>query len=208
MSIVAPVTAAGAACIPVLAGLATGDVVPQQVLLGVGLALIAIVLLSALGAPRTPEVSAGGVSRLRKVLMHQLLQPGLAEGLLSGVGFAGFYVCLGRTAAEAGLWPLLGARLASVVVLGLFALLTARQVLPRAGVRMSVAVVGALDIAATLLYLAATWHGLLTVVAVLTSLYPAATVALARIVEKERCNRMQLSGVGVAFVGVVLIALG
>ena len=67
---------------------------------------------------------------------------------------------------------------------------------------------GAFDFAAIALYLAATGAGLLAVVAVVTSLYPASTVLLARVVQHERLHRDQFVGIALAVVAVVLIALG
>jgi drug/metabolite transporter (DMT)-like permease len=71
-----------------------------------------------------------------------------------------------------------------------------------------IATAGVLDVAANLLYLLASREGLLSLVAVLTSLYPAATVLLARFVLHERLDRIQLVGLGLAAGGVTLIALG
>jgi drug/metabolite transporter (DMT)-like permease len=67
---------------------------------------------------------------------------------------------------------------------------------------------GLLDVAANLLYLLATREGLLSLVAVLTSLYPASTVVLARFVLNERLVPTQLAGLALAAAGVVMIALG
>jgi drug/metabolite transporter (DMT)-like permease len=128
--------------------------------------------------------------------------------LLSGVGFAGFFIGLERTTHDAGLWPLFAARLASVAVLGTVALLGGRAILPTRGARAGVGLVGFLDAGAGALYLLATRHGLLSVVAVLSSLYPATTVALARVFQGERSHPVHRIGLLAAAAGVSLIARG
>ena len=207
MGVVAPLTAAGAASVPVAFGLLTGEDVSRTVVTGLVLALVAIVLLSSTGGSALPSMSATGFRRLRKVAVHRALQPGVAEALLSGLGFAGFFICMGKASSHAGLWPLFTARLASVALLAAVATAKGGCTLPATGARLSVVLAGVLDIAAATLYLVATRHGALSVVAVLASLYPAATVSLARVVEGERYHRLQLSGMVAACGGVALIML-
>jgi drug/metabolite transporter (DMT)-like permease len=208
MGVVASITAAGAASLPAVAEFAGGGRTSPSVLLGAVLALVAIVVLST---PNTQDAEASapqqGQLALRAV-RRWLAQPGLTEALLSGVGFAGFFVALERTTRDAGLRPLFGARLASVAVLGAVALLHARTILPARGARAGVGVVGLLDACAGALYLLATRHGLLSVVAVLSSLYPGATVLLARVFQGERSHPVHRIGLLVAAAGVSLIARG
>ena len=71
-----------------------------------------------------------------------------------------------------------------------------------------VAGAGTLDISANVLYLAATNAGLLSIVAVLSSLYPAATVVLARVVLGERLHRVQVVGLALAAAGIAAMATG
>lgn len=146
-------------------------------------------------------VPGGGRARVRR--------PGLAEALGSGVGFAGFYILTARTGADAGLWPMVGARGASFVMFTVAALVTgAATVLPPSGARRTVLLAGVLDAAAAGLFLVATRTGSLAVVSVLSSMYPGVTVLLARAITKERCSRLQLVGLGVAATAVGLIAVG
>jgi drug/metabolite transporter (DMT)-like permease len=128
--------------------------------------------------------------------------------VLSGVGVGLFYVFLARSHAQAGMWPLADARLASVIVVSVFALVSGRSVTPRAGSWTPILFAGVLDIAANAFYLLATRHGLLALVAVLASLYPASTVLLARVLLKERLGPLQLTGVACALVAIALIAAG
>jgi drug/metabolite transporter (DMT)-like permease len=190
MSVVAPITGLLAAAVPVAAGLLEGDRPSLPVAIGMVLALGAIVLVSAEG---------GGTLRpsdLRAV----------SFALGAGLGFGLFFIALSHTADGAGMWPLLGARLASVGMLGSLALFGRIERAVPADVRRTTAAAGALDVAANLLYLLAVRQGLLSVVAILTSLYPVSTVVLARVVLKERFANVQRVGMALAVVAVVLLA--
>jgi uncharacterized membrane protein len=137
----------------------------------------------------------------------RLSQPGVPEAAGAGLGFGGFYLLLGQTGGSAGLWPLLSARSASVLFFSVAALVSRERLLPQQGDRRAVVIAGVLDAAAAALFLAATRHGLLSVVAVLASLYPAATIALARVFDKERCARHQWAGMGLAGLAVGVLAV-
>lgn len=196
MAVVAPTTAVGAATIPVLAGLLFGDRPAPLALGGVVIALVAIVLVSA-----TPDTTAADSGPRRR------LAPGLPEAIGAGLGFALFFICLANTSGDADLWPLLAARV-SVAVAGIAALATQNTIRPAEGALPRIALVGILDMAANLLYVLASRRGLLSIVAVLVSLYPASTVLLARLVLHERLSGGQLAGLLAAASGVALIALG
>ncbi|HVE46201.1 MAG TPA: DMT family transporter [Acidimicrobiales bacterium] len=211
MSVTAPITGAVAAAIPVLYGLVTGERPAVLALVGVVVALGAIVVLSATPPASARDLPAEGplppeseASRRQGLLS----QPGVAAALMSGVGFGAFFIFLGRTGDGAGLWPIFAAKLSAVALLGSVALATGRTVKPAPSARSSVAVVGLLDMAANVLFLLATRRGLLSLVALVTSLYPAVTVLLARAVLKERLTRVQVLSVATAGGGVALIALG
>jgi drug/metabolite transporter (DMT)-like permease len=116
-------------------------------------------------------------------------------------------VALDRAGGDAGIWPLVGARVASV---SLFASLGAARLTAAAPPRAALAAAvgcGLLDAAANVLYVLALSHGLLSVVSVLTALYPAGTVLLARYVLGERLTGLQRTGLAVAGVAAVLIAV-
>jgi drug/metabolite transporter (DMT)-like permease len=193
MSVVAPITAVGAAILPVIYGLATGERPTVIALGGVVLALLAVVLVSRVEGDE--PAAAGGRSSL-------LL------AALGGIGFGVVFICLARTGSNVGLWPLVGTRAASVGVLATGALVTRRPLRPPRPVMPTVVAAGALDMSANVLYVLAAKQGLLSLVAVLSSLYPASTVVLARVVLKERIGRLQLGGLALAGAGVVLIATG
>ena len=192
MAVVAPTTAVGAAAIPLVVGLLRGERPPALALIGVVVAIAAIVLVSSADAPDAGEATPGW-------------PPGLKEAIGSGLGFALFFVCLANAGDDAGLWPLLAARVSiGVAVAG--ALLTRASLRPAPGSLPLIGVTGVLDMGANLLYLLATRYGLLSLVAVLVSLYPASTVVLARVVLHERLAARQIVGLLAAGAGVALIA--
>jgi drug/metabolite transporter (DMT)-like permease len=190
MSVVAPVTATCAAGVPVLAGLAQGERPGALALVGVAIALLATALVSRGESPAT----AGA-------------RPALAGALAAGVAFGAFFVLLDRTAAAAGLWPLLTARTASVGLIVVAALSTRRTLRPTPQALPATLGAGVLDMTANVLYLLAVQRGLLSLVAVLASLYPVSTVLLARTLLGERLRGIQGAGVAFALAAVVLITL-
>jgi len=192
MSIVAPTTGVIAAVVPVLAGLVLGERPAVLSLIGVFLALIAVTLVSA-----SPD-HAG----------ERHGYSGIREAIGAGVGFGAFFILLSLAGDDSGLWPLIGTRTASLGSVTLIALVMSRDLRPRPGSVHLIAWAGILDVAANLLFLSATRVGLLSLVAVLTSMYPGATVILARFVLHERLHRLQLVGLGFSAVGVALIAGG
>lgn len=193
MSVVAPITAVGAAVLPVGWGLATGERLSFVVVVGVLLSLAAVVLIAR------DDDEDDEPARTRAAV-------GWAVG--AGVGFGALFVLLAQTNDDAGWWPLVGARTAAIVVVGGGALMTRQALVPQRDAVPHVAASGALDITANVLYLLAVRRGLLSLVAVLSSLYPAGTVVLARAVLGERLLRAQVVGLGLALGGVVLIATG
>lgn len=194
MTVVAPLTAVMAAVVPVVAGVALGERPSPLALAGVVLAVAAVVLVGA------EEGRLPGVRMLRG--------PGVAGALLAGSGFGLLFVLLSRSAEDSGFWPLAGARAASLLLLGVVALLAGRSVLARGASPLLVVGSGVGDMAANLLFVLASRIGLLSVVGVLLALYPAGTVLLAVLVLRERLHPVQLAGLGVATAGVVLIAVG
>lgn len=193
MSIVAPIAATGVA-VPVIVGVAGGDRPGGLQLAGLVAATIGVVLASR-------EGDASGVSAARR-----RMSVGLA--LVAALGFGSFFVGLRISARTDVLWALLAARATGCACLLLLAV--GRRVrLTGLGVSLPLLViVGLLDLSANATYAVATRHGLLSVVAVASSLYPLATVALARLVLKERVRRVQEFGIAVAVLGVVLLAAG
>ena len=190
MAVIAPVTAVCAVAVPVVIALALGERPGLQAGAGMGLALVAIVLVSQQAG------EGGGAIDSRR---------GVGLAVASGLAIGLFFLALARTNAEAGLWPLLAARIVSV---GFFLALTTmrgrslRLPLPVFAVA---AAGGIVDMIANLLYLLASRLGPLTLVVTLTSLYPASTVLLARVVLGERVSPRQWAGVACALAAIVAI---
>jgi len=194
MSVVAPITALGAAVLPVGFGLISGERPAAWALVGAALAMGAIYLVSQ---PVDPE-SRDTNGRLRG--------RGLPEAIGAGFGFGVFFILLAETASGSGLVPLVSARIASVTALSLLTVSLGRRLwLQGEELRLAIAA-GIFDAGANALFLAAARTGLLTLVAVLSALYPASTIILARVVLGERIGRMQQLGLAAGVAGVVLIA--
>jgi drug/metabolite transporter (DMT)-like permease len=210
MSVVAPITAVVGAALPVLFGLATGERPGAAALIGIVIGLSAVVVIT-----RTPEPAAAriGANRTDSSTSSTVrpADPRAKQAVIcafgAGIGFGLFFVLLARAPLGSGLWPLLGMRAAAVVALGV--LVTVRRLPVGIPERMGLGLVGLgiVNTLADLLYLLATRHGLLSLVAVITSMYPAVTVALAALVLRERITGRQLVGLAFAAASVALIAL-
>jgi drug/metabolite transporter (DMT)-like permease len=200
MSVVAPITGLLSAALPVLAGLGRGERPEPVALVGIAIALLAIVLVSREAAGAGAD---GGSSRGRS---SQQQARALALAVGAGISFGLFFVIIDGASESAGIWPLVAARVASVGLFGSLALagLTAARVPRTAGV--AALGCGVLDAAANVLYVLALSHGLLSIVSVLTALYPASTVLLARYLLGERMSPVQRAGLAFAGCAALLIA--
>ena len=199
MSVVAPLSAVGAAVIPVAVGLLTGERPGVLVLAGVLAALPGIWLVSV--GENAPGDHDPGASR-------SAADSGVMDGVLAGIGFSGTFIGLGRLHDDPGLWPLVGSQATSAVtVLALAAALGVR-VLPVSRTAWRAWPGGPLGSLALVLFRAATGAGLLTVAVVLTSLYPAMTILLAVLLLRERISRVQGAGLALCAVCVALVAAG
>jgi drug/metabolite transporter (DMT)-like permease len=198
MSVVAPTTAVCAVAIPVAVSIILGERPGAVTMVGIGIALIAIALVSqsATPAPATPDHKP-----------HRA--PALMLAMASGVAIGVFFLALARTSRGAGVWPLLAARGASAILFAGLAFVTGHGALrmPRAVLPLAIGG-GMLDMAANGLYLLATRRGALSIIVTLASLYPASTVVLARIVLHERLTWIQIGGVAACLLAIVLIVGG
>lgn len=199
MGVVAPVSGLGAAGIPVIVGVLSGERPPLLVWAGILAALPAIWMVSR--EPDGPdEPGAPGAA--------SDTSSGLLDGVLAGAGFGVMFSALAQIPDEAGLFPLaINQATAGVAILCVALLLRAPWRISRTAVRYG-AGAGILAAAATGLFQAATQTGYLTVAGVITSLYPAATVLLAVLVLRERIHRAQAIGLALCAAAITLVALG
>jgi drug/metabolite transporter (DMT)-like permease len=204
MGVVSPITAVLAAVVPVTFAIARGDRPAPLAVIGIACALVAVVLVSAATPRPSAEESDAPLARIEKP--HRF-SPGIPEALGAGVAFGFLFIGLAQTRSEAGFVPMLAMRVTSLTLLFAGALVMRKPLQITRGTFRTVAVSGALDMCANVLYILASHAGALSVVAVITSLYPAGTVALAALVLHERLVRVQWAGVAIAFVGVACIAL-
>jgi drug/metabolite transporter (DMT)-like permease len=197
MSVVAPVSAVGAALVPVLVGAATGERPTLLVWVGVVAALPGIWLVSS-----TPEdpMQAGEP--------RESVAAGLVDGILAGLGFGVLFAALGQVPDGAGWWPLTFSQAVSVVAVALLAVALRADWRPRGRTVRLAALCGPLGATATGTFLLATQHGYLTVAGVLASLYPASTVLLAAFVLKEHVHRAQGVGLLLCGLAVACVAAG
>jgi drug/metabolite transporter (DMT)-like permease len=194
MGVVAPLSSTGAV-IPVVVGIAGGDRPTTLQGAGLGLALAGVALAAREASEEARE--SGPVSR------------GAGLALLSAAGFGCFFVAMHEASGPDVLWAVTVNRALSVSLLAAVLLLVIRPKLELRGRDIrTLAVVGTLDIAANGLFALAATKGLVSIVAVLSSLYPVVTVVLARLVLGERLHRVQRLGAAVALLGVALISSG
>jgi len=192
MSVVAPITAVCATALPVLAGLAFGERPPLQAFAGIGIAIAAIVLISQ--AHDAPVIARTTLSLRGSVL----------TALASGVCISAFLILMDR-AKSGGLWPLFVSRLVATALLSALAAVTRSPQLPPRDIRRTAAWCGVFDAGGTIGYVLALRNGTLGITATLISLYPAATLVLARFVLGEHLRRRQILGLACALAAVVLI---
>jgi drug/metabolite transporter (DMT)-like permease len=188
MGIVAPVSAVLATAIPVIFSV-FGEGLPRPLqLVGFGLALISIWLLSR------PEKLGGSPA-------------GLGMALLAGLGFGGLFTALDQISEAAIFWPIAAGRLAACAAMILFALGTQQSLIPQLPPFGLLLLLGVLDIGGNLFFLLAVQTGRLDVAAVLASLYPGVTALLAWWIAKEHLAALQVFGLALAILSIVLITL-
>jgi drug/metabolite transporter (DMT)-like permease len=190
MSIVAPISATGSA-IPVVVGVATGDTLTLLIGLGLALTMAGVVLAS-----REKHEAQRVASRSSIVL-----------ALLAALGFGSFFVLYDSASDDSLLWAMLCIRGIAVPLVGGL-ILRHRPAAPGPRDLGILAIAGLLDLTATGLYALANREGALSIVGVVGSLYPIATVLLARVILGERIRPVQQAGVVLAFAGVGLISAG
>jgi len=189
MGVVAPVTGLLAAVLPVVVGFARQGLPGTEVLVGIGTAFVAVILVSRTQDP------AGRPS-------------GLRYALVAGCGLGLFNIAVAAFPEHRVAWPLMTIKLATLVVIALVALGGRRSWrLPRAVVPAALAT-AVLDLAGNAFYILATQAGRIDIAATLSSLYPVTTVILAVVLLREHVSRSHLAGIACAALAIILIAGG
>lgn len=192
MAVVAPISATAAA-IPVTVGIATGE--RPSALQGVGVAVALAGVVLAAREPADREASGRTAA-------------GVGLALLAAVGFGCFFVLIDTASEQDLTWAVFANRVTGVSLLILIALALRPSPLPPRRDVPPLAAIGALDLGANGLFVLSASKGLVSVAAVLASLYPVVVILLARAVLKERVSRLQGVGAAVALAGVALISAG
>ena len=200
MSVVAPITALVAAAFPVVFGAIRGERPATLQWVGIFGSLIAIFVMSTSGNVATES-------------SHKAQPLTLAASFGAGFGFGLFFIALDQTGDESGLWPLAFGRMTSFVVFSalIFCMPAMRRRVRLADLKFSMPSMGAaasFDLVANVFYLFAVRQGLLSIVSVISSLYPASTVVLAGALLHEKLTRLQIIGMVCAVASVVLVAAG
>ena len=192
IGVVSPLAAVTGAAVPVLWGAwLLGERLAAAQVGGVLLALASVVAVA--WVPGTT---------LRSAHLAPVLQ-----ALVGGTLFGGFFIVLALTPASSGLWPLVGARIATGAVAYPLMRLVARPA-PLGSARRTVLLSGLMDTTANVLFVIAARGGLLSITALLSSLYPVVALLLARQVLRERLGRLQATGVVAALVATGLLVAG
>ncbi|HSK48068.1 MAG TPA: EamA family transporter [Coriobacteriia bacterium] len=195
MSVVAPLTAALSGSLPALYDFSQGAQLGTTSLVGLALALLATIIVSASSSPEQHHENDPGLPPSAIVL-----------SLVAGVAFAGSFISFSFAGDASGFWPLFAARVTSFTMLAALALIRRGTLRIDPTARRSTAGAGLLDAAANVTMISAIRIGPLAVASVLGSLYPVVTVLLARIMLGERLHGLQRFGVALALAAVVLAA--
>ncbi|HEY7012093.1 MAG TPA: DMT family transporter [Streptosporangiaceae bacterium] len=228
-SVAAPLSAVGAAGFSVLAGLLLGERPSALALTGIVLALPAIVGVSASARARPAGPPApGGPAPLGEPLpvrgsgpsgadetapdpaaaRRRFTPGGVSYGLVAGACFALLFIALNRAGSGSGFWPVFCSQTTGLATITCVAVVTREFRLPASGSRWLAGLAGLGSAPGTIFYFVATHRGQLAVAAVISSLYPAVTIMLARVLLGERLTAVRLAGLVLAGASVALIAAG
>lgn len=191
MSVVAPISAVGGA-IPVLYGVALGERPGLGQLVGIVLAMVGVVL--AAREPPKPGESSATVAR------------GAALAGIAALGFGLFLTAMDQASEHDAYWATLAQRITSMIILALVALVCRAPFSTAQGHVTGLVAIGLLDVSAAVLFAVASSQGMVSLIAVMASLYPISTVLLAHVILGERLALSQRLGAAAAFAGVGLIS--
>ena len=214
-NVASSLSAVGSAMFSTLAGLLLGERPGGLALIGIGLALPAILGVSASSIQRgdiaEDDDSQAGAGRQGGRVVDDGTSgrhaAGVVWGLIAGAGFAGLFIGLNQAGSSRDFWPLVVAQLAALAAVSCLGAATGELRRPSARTCWLAAVSGVTGAVGIVCYFIATHTGLLAVTAVITSLYPAATIALARVLLGERLTPLRIAGLCLAAGSVALIAI-
>ena len=189
MGIVAPVTGVLAAVIPVIGGIVLEGIPDVIVLIGIGLAILSVVLVS-----RVADEGGG--------------RAGLAEALVAGVAIGSFGIVISQLSDGQVFSSLTLIRLVEAALVIGIVLATRSAWRPPTDAVVPIVAIGVLDMAGNSFYLIAVQTGALAVASVLSALYPVTTIILATLVLHERVTRDHAVGIALAAGAIVLIGIG
>lgn len=189
IGVVAPTSAVCAAALPVIVSTITGERPPLLAWIGMAVALPGIWLVS-----RDPG--------------NAFARAGLIDGVLAGLGFGVDFLALGHVPQSAGWWPIAVLNLVSAVAIVIVATLLRERIFSREPTVYLGLIGGVLAAGAMVTFVLATSRGLVSIAAVLISLYPAVTILLAVAFLHERVHRIQHLGLALCAGAVALVALG
>lgn len=195
MTVVAPITGVVAAGLPVMVGVLLGERPSPIAVVGIAMAIVAVALIGGLVGATRQHTDAATIGR----------------AILIGAGFGLLFIAYSEAGDGGGMWPLLTSRLGGIPLLGVAYWIARRRGSAGPPSRRSLvpaAAIGLMIGLANGLYLLSTREGLLSVVAVIVSLYPASTILLAITLDRERASRSQVVGMVMAAVAVSAITLG
>jgi drug/metabolite transporter (DMT)-like permease len=207
MGLTAPIAALLGAAIPTLADIAMEGAPHPWTFVGFALALVSIWLITR-AEPVKEAAEESDEEQVDDEEKTGLPPKGVAVAALAGVGFAAFYLCIRQAGAGSPLWISAVARAASFTATAVAVIVTRaplRLDLPRTAMA---AVAGSFDITGSALFIFASQHGRLDEAVVISSLYPAVTVILARLILKEHFSRWRFVGLLAALAAVPMIAAG
>jgi drug/metabolite transporter (DMT)-like permease len=208
-SVAAPLSAVASAGFSVLAGLLFGEQPGSLALAGIALALPAIIAVSV--SPRAspapdPAAQPAAAGSARRSMVGRLAGSGVVWGLIAGTGFGVLFIGLNRAGSSHDLWPLAISQATSLVAVLPLGIARGQLRLPSRRISGLAVITGVAGSAGGLCYFLATHAGLLAVTAVITALYPASTLLLARLLIGERLTAVRIAGLCLAAVSVGLIA--
>jgi len=199
MSVIAPIAGVCAAAVPVLVGTSLGEHLSEPAIIGIGLAIVAIGLVS-----RHQQNESHQAERLDSQIK---LKKGIALATVAGIALGFFFVCVAEARGQGSPSLLLVARLASSVMFA--GIVISRRTWPKLGSMVGAAAAGAglLDMMGGLLYILAARISHLAVVGVLASLYPVSTIILARTALREHISLVQKVGIMCAVAAILLVGI-